>query len=184
MTPADDARSQAGDPRAGDPQAGDPQAGEASVQDGPDGAWTADAIRNEHETTLADFTPVQAKALARINRAFRESRFNNRSAKETMQELYAREAEERNAQRAGRPAIGAGITPTDPSALQPPPDAERNPPLLRQPNVDGPPPITPRPPGAPDLDAAPADGGQSAPEGFSDTDGSASGSGGGPAGPG
>ncbi len=84
----------------------------AAVDDEPDHDWTADTIRAEHQATMASFTPIQARALARINRAFRESRMSNRSARDAMQDIYGKEAEERNAERAGR-TLAAGAQPKD-----------------------------------------------------------------------
>lgn len=57
---------------------------------------TAEDVRQEHEEALARMDEDQLRALARINRAFRESRFGNCSAREAMERVFHREAEERS----------------------------------------------------------------------------------------
>jgi hypothetical protein len=57
---------------------------------------TKDDVRKEHEDALVRMDEHQLRAIARINRAFRESRFGNRSAKDAMEDVYEEEARERN----------------------------------------------------------------------------------------
>jgi hypothetical protein len=59
-------------------------------------SMTKDDVRREHEDALARMDEAQLRALARINRAFRESRFGNRSAKDAMESVYEEEAKERS----------------------------------------------------------------------------------------
>lgn len=57
-----------------------------------------DDVRREHEDALARMDDAQLRALARINRAFRESRFGNQSAKDAMGQVFEKEAQERSAE--------------------------------------------------------------------------------------
>ena len=58
---------------------------------------TKDDVRAEHEAALASFSPEQARALSRISRSFRESRFKNCSARDMMETVFEEEAAERSA---------------------------------------------------------------------------------------
>ena len=71
-----------------------------AMQAHPGRRWTAEDIRAEHESAMASFKPIQARALARLNRAFRESHLGGRSARDAMEQVYEEEALERNHRRA------------------------------------------------------------------------------------
>ncbi len=65
-------------------------------------AVTKDDIRAEHDAALTSFDPRQLAALKRISRSFRESRFNNCSATDMMEQVFEEEADERNRDEADR----------------------------------------------------------------------------------
>ena len=69
---------------------------------------TRDDVRREHEDALLRMDEAQLRALARINRAFRESRFGDRSAKEAMEQVYSEEAKERSAKAAAPGGLADG----------------------------------------------------------------------------
>jgi hypothetical protein len=64
-----------------------------------DGDVTSQDIEAEHVLALSTLTPEQARALVRLNRAFRESHLGNCSAKEALARVYEEEAAERNRSR-------------------------------------------------------------------------------------
>ena len=57
---------------------------------------TRDEVREEHIRAMARLDEDQVRAFRRINRAFREARFTNRSVKEAMELVYEAEALERS----------------------------------------------------------------------------------------
>jgi hypothetical protein len=57
---------------------------------------TKDEIRAEHEAAIASLTLEQRRAFRRINRSFLESRFNNCSARDMLEHVFAEEAEARS----------------------------------------------------------------------------------------
>jgi hypothetical protein len=63
-----------------------------------------DDVQREHEDALARMDEAQLRALARINRAFRESRFANCSAKDAMGQVFEEEAKERSAKADASPS--------------------------------------------------------------------------------
>jgi hypothetical protein len=60
------------------------------------GELTVDDVRAEHQAAFASLSPVQLRALVRMNRAFRESHLGNCSAKDALAVILQREAQERN----------------------------------------------------------------------------------------
>ena len=57
---------------------------------------TKDEVRAEHEAAIASLTQDQVRAFRRISRSFQESRFANRSARETLELVFEEEARERS----------------------------------------------------------------------------------------
>ncbi len=57
---------------------------------------TREDVRAEHIRALARLDDDQVRALKRINRAFRESRFTNTTVKEVMEVVFEEEAAERS----------------------------------------------------------------------------------------
>ena len=57
---------------------------------------TKDEVHAEHVHALARLDEDQVRALKRINRAFRESRFTNKSVKDAMDGVFEQEAKERS----------------------------------------------------------------------------------------
>ena len=57
---------------------------------------TKEDVRAEHIRALTRLDEDQVRALKRINRAFREARFTNKSVKDTMEQVYEEEARERS----------------------------------------------------------------------------------------
>ncbi len=58
---------------------------------------TKDEVEAEHIRALARLDEDQVRALKRINRAFREARFTNKTVKDAMAVVYEEEARERSA---------------------------------------------------------------------------------------
>ena len=57
---------------------------------------TKDEVRAEHMAAMSRLDEEQMRALKRINRAFRESRFGNCSAKDMLEVMFEREAAARS----------------------------------------------------------------------------------------
>ena len=58
---------------------------------------TKDEVRREHFAAMARMDEAQVRAVKRINRAFREARFGNCSARDMLDVLFEREAKARSA---------------------------------------------------------------------------------------
>ncbi len=62
---------------------------------------TKEDVRSEHVHALARMDEAQIRAMKRINRAFRESRFTNTTVREVMEIVFEEEAQERSAETPG-----------------------------------------------------------------------------------
>jgi hypothetical protein len=72
---------------------------------------TKDDVRAEHLRAMARLDAEQVAALKRINCAFRNSRFDNRTVKEALDDLFAEEAQHRSGE--GPRPSHMDVDPTD-----------------------------------------------------------------------